>query len=107
MNQRAVDIGIVGSAYGVNIQDPSDFKDPFAYNDYDLWFGEDFDFFIDELLEDVLADLEDEIESVRSSNISEQRSQQSSAQSSADREVRIALGLADSDSTSRNRSTSW
>ena len=64
-------MGIVGSAYGLNIQDPRDFKDPFAFNDYDLWFGDDFDFFIDELLDDVLDEIADDLESVRSSNWSE------------------------------------
>ena len=39
--------GIVATAYGAALTDPSDFTDPFAFDEYELWFGNDFDFLID------------------------------------------------------------
>ena len=66
--------GIVTTAYGVAIKDPSDFKDPFAFDDYDLWFGSDFNFFLDNLFDNILNDIASDITSVDSTNESEAES---------------------------------
>lgn len=82
--------GIAHIAYGVHV-DPK--KDPFAFDDYDLWFGNDFDWIINELFEDVFADLEEIISSDWSTNLSEALSAKNSLLESADREAKIARGL--------------
>ena len=66
--------GVLATAYGVAVRDPSDFKDAFAFDDYDLWFGGDFNYFLDELFDDILEEIESDITSVDSTNLSEQRS---------------------------------
>ena len=70
--------GIVASAYGTLLRDPADFRDPFAFDDYELWFGNDFDFLIDSIFDDIFKDIEDNIETVDSSNESEAASRQES-----------------------------
>ena len=68
--------GIAHTAYGTGLTDSRASKSPFAYNAYDLWFGEDFDYVINELLDGFLEDIETDISSVDSSNLSEQHSEQ-------------------------------
>ena len=80
-----VHAGVAHLAYGMALSDKKDFKSPLAFDDYDLWFGADFDYLIDSLLDDLLDDIESDITSVDSTNLSEAASAQASAQSSADR----------------------
>ena len=88
-------------SYGLALKDEKDFKSPFAFDAYDLWFGSDFDLVLSELLDDFLDDIETDISSVDSSNLSEQHSAQISAQSSADRQALIDAGISlDGDDTS-------
>ena len=53
--------GIVATAYGTVLKDLSDFKDPFAFDDYELWFGNDFDFLIDNIFDDIFLEIESNI----------------------------------------------
>lgn len=94
--------GIAQIAYGIKATNKE--GDPFAFDAYDNWFGEDFDFLMDSWLEDTLALIESDITSVDSTNLSEARSEQMSAQSSADRAAQIAAGITPSESTSRKSS---
>ena len=87
--------GAIYMAYGINVEDAgsknnskSPFDDPFAFNDYDLWLGDDLNFFLDNLLDDIFREIESDITSVWSTNESEQISQQLSAQLSADAKAR-------------------
>ena len=85
--------GLAHLTYGLALKDKQNFRSPFAFDAYDLWFGADFDFLIDSLLDDFLSDIETDISSVDSSNLSEQHSAQISAQSSADRQALIDAGI--------------
>ena len=81
----AVASGVTYLAYGIEIEDDKNQIDsPFAFTAYDLWFDEDFDYFLENMLDDILDELESDITSVWSTNESEQLSQQLSAQASAD-----------------------
>ena len=71
-----VHAGVAHLAYGMALSDKKDFKSPLAFDDYDLWFGSDFDFVIETLLEDILDDIESDITSVDSTNLSEAASEQ-------------------------------
>ena len=85
---------IAHTAYGIGFKEAAnDFRSPFAFDAYDLWFGADFDYVINSLLEDFLSDIETDISSVDSSNLSEQASEQRSQQSSADNQARFDAGL--------------
>ena len=88
--------GIAHTAYGIGLKDKRAFDSPFAFDAYDMWFGADFDYILDELLDDFLSEIETDISSVDSSNLSEQHSEQISQQSSADRRAKSAAGLAHS-----------
>ena len=67
---------IAHTAYGIGFKEASnDFKSPFAFDAYDMWFGADFDYVIENLLNDLLEDIETDISSVDSSNLSEQASE--------------------------------
>ena len=87
--------GIAHLAYGIKFQAPWDLDSD------DLWFGNDFNWLIDNWVEDTLAEIEADITSVDSTNLSEARSEQMSAQSSADRAAQIAAGITPSEATSR------
>ena len=65
--------GILCTAYGVSMQD---YTSPYDFNEYELWFGNDFDYVLDNILEDFLDDIESKLSSDKSSNYSEQISQQ-------------------------------
>ena len=54
--QRAIILhaGVAHLAYGMALSDRKDFKSPLAFDDYDLWFGSDFDYFMSELMDDLL-----------------------------------------------------
>ena len=80
-------------SYGLALKDEKDFKSPFAFDAYDLWFGSDFDLVLSELMDSFLDEIETDISSVDSSNLSEQHSAQISAQSSADRQALIDAGI--------------
>ena len=82
------------TAYGVDIQtkDPNSFKSPLAFDAHDNWLGNDFDYFLDNMLDDLFADIEEDLLSVWSTNKSEQESAQFSAQRSADAS---AMGMTD------------
>lgn len=86
--------GLTHLSYAVSFKD-KDFgqKSPFAFDSYDLWFGDDFNYILTSLLDDLLADIETDISSVDSSNLSEAHSQQESAQQSADAQARFDAGL--------------
>ena len=77
--------GIALTAYGIEIQaeDSKNFRSPLAFDANDLWLGDDFDFFIDNMLDDLFDDIEEDLKSVWSSNKSEQESQDYSARRSA------------------------
>ena len=92
--------GVAHLAYGMALSDKKDFKSPLAFDDYDLWFGADFDYLLNELLDDLLDDIESDITSVDSTNLSEAASEQASAQSSANRAALQRAGLLASDETS-------
>ena len=92
--------GVAHLAYGMALSDRKDFKSPLAFDDYDLWFGEDFDFLLEEIIDDLLDEIESDITSVDSTNLSEAASEQASAQSSADRAAMKRAGLLDSNDTS-------
>ena len=82
------------TAYGVDIssKDSKDFKSPVAFDAYDLWLGDDYDYFLDNLLDNLFDDIEADLKSVWSSNLSEQESAQASAERSA---AASALGETD------------
>ena len=69
--------GIVNIAYSLKVEDSKKDgpDDPFAFNEYDLWFDEDLNFFLDNMLDDIFAEYESDITSVWSTNESEWRSQ--------------------------------
>ena len=73
--------GIAMTAYSVDITatDSSDFKSPLAFDAHDLWLGNDFDHFMDNLLEDMFDAIEADLLEVWSTNKSEQESAQLSA----------------------------
>ena len=83
----AVHAGVAHLAYGITLKDKKDFESPFAFDDYDLWFGNDFDFLLDTLIDDLLDDIESDITSVDSTNLSEAHSRQISAQASANETI--------------------
>ena len=60
--------GVAYIAYGVEIDDP------YAYDSYDVWFDDDYNFFLDNILEGIFDDIESDITSVWSTNLSEQLS---------------------------------
>ena len=93
--------GIAHLTCAINLADKDDFKSSLAFDDYDLWFGNDFDFMMENWMEDVLEEMESMISSVDSTNLSEAHSEQISAQSSADRAALVAAGITPSESTSR------
>ena len=95
-----VHAGVAHLAYGMALSDKKNFKNPLAFDDYDLWFGNDFDFFLGSIIDDLLDDIESDITSVDSTNLSEAASEQASAQSSADRAAMKRAGLLDSNDTS-------
>lgn len=64
--------GIAHLAYGVTMSDKQ--KSSLDFDDYDLWFGNDFDWLLNSWLDDTLAEIESDITSVDSTNLSEQRS---------------------------------
>ena len=97
--------GIAHTAYGIGLKDKRDFSDPFAFDAYDMWFGADFEYILDELLEDFLKDIETDISSVDSTNLSEQHSEQISQQSSADRRAKSAAGLPHDTTSGTNSDT--
>ena len=82
------------TAYGVDIssKDSKDFKSPVSFDAYDLWLGDDYDYFLDNLLDSLFDDIEADLKSVWSSNLSEQESAQASAIRSA---AASALGMTD------------
>ena len=94
--------GIAHTAYGIGLKDKRDFSDPFAFDAYDMWFGADFDYILNELLDDFLSEIETDISSVDSSNLSEQHSEQISQQSSADRRALSAAGLPHDETSGTN-----
>ena len=49
--------GIAHTAYGIGLKDKRAFDSPFAFDAYDMWFGADFDYILDELLDDFLGDV--------------------------------------------------
>ena len=76
MNQRAIAMiapGVLTTAYGAAIRDPDDLNkdNAFAFDDYDLWFGNDFDYYLENLLDDLLSEIESVITSEISTNQSE------------------------------------
>ena len=87
-------------AYGMALSDKKNFSSPLAFDDYDLWFGSDFNFILDEIMDGLLEDIESDITSVDSTNLSEAASEQASAQSSADRAAMQRAGLVASNITS-------
>ena len=97
-NHLSINAAFAHLAYGVKTTDKQ--KDLFAFDTYDLWFGDDFNWLIDNWLEETLAEIETDISSVDSSNLSEAHSEQISAQSSADRAAQIAAGITPSEVTS-------
>ena len=66
--------GIIYVAYGIQVEDSIKRKDPFAFNDYDLWFGRDFDWIINNMMNSVWDEIESDITSDWSTNESEQLS---------------------------------
>jgi len=91
--------GVTQLAYGIKTSDKS--KNAWDFNDYDLWFSDDFNYVLDNWLQNALDDIESDITSVDSTNLSEARSEQMSAQSSADRAAKIAAGITPSEMPSR------
>ena len=61
------------TAYGVDIQaeNSKDFKSPLAFDSYDLWLGDDFDYFLNNMIDVLLDDIESDLLSVWSTNKSE------------------------------------
>ena len=67
--------GIIFVAYGIQVEDRSRSKDnAFAFNEYDLWFGRDFDWVIDNMMNNIWDEIESDITSDWSTNESEQLS---------------------------------
>ena len=98
----AIHAGVAHLAYGVAIVDnTNEFKSSLDFNDYDDWFGTDFNWLMNSWLETTLNDIESDITSVDSTNLSEYYSAEMSAQSSADRAAKIAAGITPSETTSR------
>ena len=80
-------------AYGIDVTNKDVFSSPFAYDNYDMWFGEDFDFIIAEMMDSFLREIESDITSVDSSNLSEAHSRQISLQECADRSAKRRAGF--------------
>lgn len=103
-NRLSIQAGFAHMAYGIDLNTKVAYSSSLpslAFDDHDLWFGLDFQHFVDNWLDDLLSDIETNISSVDSTNLSEQDSEQRSAQSSADRAAKIAAGLTPSETTSR------
>ena len=75
MKNIAAASGVVHLAYGVLVEKEEAWESPYAFDEYDLWFGDDYNYFLDNQLEDFFVFVEEDIEDVRSSNYSEQISQ--------------------------------
>ena len=72
----AIHVGLAHLAYGITLDDKNrGFSSPLAFDDYDLWFGADFDFLLDQIMDDLLDEIESDITSVDSTNLSEQASE--------------------------------
>lgn len=56
--------GIIHLAYGVHIER----TDPFALDDYDLWFGNDFNYVVTDLFNSVFDIIEEQVSSDWSEN---------------------------------------
>ena len=74
-------------SYGIELKGKDEFKSPLAFDAFDSWLGEDFDYFIENLIDGFFEEIESDLLTVWSTNLSEQESQQASAQLSADREA--------------------
>ena len=61
------------TSYGIDIQakDSKHFKSPNAFDSYDLWLGDDFDYFLNNMLDDLFDEIESDLYSVWSTNKSE------------------------------------
>ena len=63
--------GVTHMAYGIDLEDENDHVPSYAFDEYDLWFDEDLDYFIYNMLDDIFDDIESDITSVWSTNESE------------------------------------
>ena len=61
--------GVVHVAYSVDVT--VDIDDLYASDSYDVWFDDDYNFFLDNVLEGMFEDIESDITSVWSTNLSE------------------------------------
>ena len=61
--------GVVHVAYSVDVTVVID--DLYASDSYDVWFDDDYNFFLDNVLEGMFEDIESDITSVWSTNLSE------------------------------------
>ena len=61
-------------SYGIELKDTDEFKSPLAFDAFDTWLGEDFDYFIENLFDGFLDEIESDLLTVWSTNLSEQQS---------------------------------
>ena len=66
-------------SYGIELKDTDEFTSPIAFDAFDTWLGEDFDYFIENILDGFFDTIESDLLSIWSTNLSEQQSQQASA----------------------------
>ena len=67
--------GVIYAAYGIQVEDNRTTKSSaFDFNEYDLWFGQDFDWIISNMMEHVFDEIKSDITSDWSTNLSEQLS---------------------------------
>ena len=91
MKLTGVAVSLIETAYCLQTHDlRKDSQRSYDYDDYDLWFDQDFEYLLRYSLEALLQDIESDITSDWSTNESEQLSAQISAQMSADAE---AMGM--------------
>ena len=65
---------IVCLCYGIQVDTIDKTKSPLSFDEFDLWLGEDMDYYIDTYLARVLEEIEEDMLSVWSTNKSEQES---------------------------------
>ena len=59
-------------SYGIELGGTDEFKSPLDYDSFDSWLGEDFDYFIENLIDGFFEEIESDLLTVWSTNRSEQ-----------------------------------
>ena len=63
-NTICITSGIAHLSYGVAVSKEEHVQSPLAFDFYDMWFSEDYDFIIDNILDGIFDEIESDITSV-------------------------------------------